>query len=388
MTPAQLSNLGQAAGRGVGSLFGRPGGMGRTQSLFFLGVVVPTVVAALYYGAVASKRYVSEAQFVVRGVNTHRASGLDVVFQSLGISRSADDANAVQAYLLSRDTVRELEARLPLRNYFGRPGADLLSRFPRFWRGGSFERLYDYYLDRVTVLQSHAKGLTTVRVEAFEPSDAQAIAKELLKLGEERVNAMNERAQSGAVKSAEADVTVAANRLVEAQRALTDFRNREAMINPGVNSVSILETITALSTELAQALAQASEADRNTPLSPGTPALQSKIDALTTRIEAERAKVAGGAGTLAPKIAAYDKLSLERDLAEKAFASAVTSLEAARADARRQQIYIEQVVAPNLPDESTEPRRLRMIATVLVFSFAVTSVVWLLVTGSKEHVPE
>ena len=65
--------------------------------------------------------------------------------------------------------------------------------------------------------------------------------------------------------------------------------------------------------------------------------------------------------------------------------SASSSLESAIQDARRQQIYLEPVVSPNLPDEATEPRRFRLIITTLTFSFTLFAMCWILFIGAKEH---
>ncbi len=90
------------------------------RTSFIALVLLPTLIASIYYGLIASARYVSEAQFIVRGLSSPRSSGLDTLFQTLGVSRTVDDANVVEGYLRSRDAVRDLEARLPLRQIFAR----------------------------------------------------------------------------------------------------------------------------------------------------------------------------------------------------------------------------------------------------------------------------
>jgi capsular polysaccharide transport system permease protein len=356
------------------------------RALFFLAAVVtPTLIATLYYGGIASKRYVSESDFVVRSVSSHRATGLEMLFQTFGVSRTVDDGNAVQSYLLSRDAVRTLEQRIPLRQIFGRDGADVFARFPHFWRGDSFERLFEYYLDRVTVIQEPAKGITTLRVIAFDPADAQMIATELLRIGEEMVNRLNTRAQSDAIKTSTDEVAAAELRMIEAQRKLTDFRNSAQMVDPAKSSSSVLETITTLSTELAASVTELDEMRKKSPSSPSISAVNQRIESLRREVGAQRAKLAGGDSALSAKLGVYDQLAFERELAERGLASADLSLSAARQEAHRQAIYLEAIVSPNLSDESTEPQRLRLIASVFVLSFALAAVTWLVVAGTEEH---
>ena len=66
-------------------------------------------------------------------------------------------------------------------------------------------------------------------------------------------------------------------------------------------------------------------------------------------------------------------------------AGLIAALETARSEAQRQQLYLERLVRPNLPDDAVEPRRLRSIATVLILSLIAWGVVSLLVASIREH---
>ncbi len=372
-------------------LAGLPGIQIRARIIRHLAIALlaaPTFVAVVYYSVLASDRYVSEANFIVRGMSSHRATGLDMLFQTFGISRAVDDTNAVQQYMLSRDAVRALESRLPLREMFSNRRGDYFARFPYFWQifqRVSFERLFDYYLDHVSVIQEPSKGITTLKVVSFDAGDSRKIAQTLLRLAEEIVNRMNERAQSDAVRYARADVELAEKKLIKAQLDLATFRNKELLIDPSKNSASVLETITNLSTELSHTVALVEETAKTAPDNPAISVWRAKTVALQNQIAKEREKLAGRDGALAPKVADYERLSLARELAEKGLGGATASLEAARQEARRQQIYVVEIVPPNLADESTEPRRLRSVATVLILTLSVAAIVWILTVGAKEH---
>ena len=124
----------------------------------------------------------------------------------------------------------------------------------------------------------------------------------------------------------------------------------------------MLETITNLSTELTHTQALIQETGNTSPNNPALDIWRAKTMALQNQIDKEREKIAGRDGALAPKVADYERLSLARELAERGLGAATASLEAARQEARRQQIYVEDIVPPNLPDEAGEPRRLQSIA--------------------------
>lgn len=348
-------------------------------------LALPTLLAIAYFGVWAAPRYVSETQFVVRGANAGRMSGLEALFRTFGMSRAVDDANIVQQYMVSRDAVTALDARTPLRPIFQRAEADMLSRFPRPWESDSAEGLHDHYQARVKVVQDANHGLLKLRVETFRAEDSLALARALMQLAEEMVNAVNVRALADAVGFAEKEVAAAERRLVEAQVALTDFRNAALLVDPNKNSATTLDTIGVLSNELNQAMAEIQQLSRTAASSPALPVTQARAEALRARIASERSGLAGDSASLAAKVSAYERLALVRDIADKSLATALLSLEAARQEARRQQIYIERVSGPEAPEISTEPRRLRMMFTVFFVSMMAYAVFWILTVGAREH---
>jgi len=352
---------------------------------FYLIVVIPTVLATVYYALIASPRYVSEAQYVVRGVSSTRVGGLNAFFQTFGISRTVDDSNVVESYILSRDAVRALEARLPLRKMFGRKEADLFARFPRFWESDNLEDLYEYYLDHVTVVDDTSKGISTLRVITFRPEDSVKVARTLMSLAEDLANRMNLRAQQDTVVAAEKDVELAEAKVLSAQAQLTKFRNSSLLVDPSKKSDLDLQTTADLWSQLTQTLTQIHETSVTAPTDPEISVWRAKADALRSRIAAERAKVAGAGEDLGAKSSEYERLTLMRGLADKSLSAAIDSLELARQEARRKQIYVDEIDGPSIPDDSTEPQRLRMIATVFVLTFSVFSVLWILSVGAKEH---
>ena len=358
------------------------------RNSFWLVVMAPTFVAAIYFAFFASDRYVSIAQYVVRGQASQQGSGLESLFRTFGLSRTVDDTNAVETYLQSRDAVRDLEARLPLREIFSRSNGDYFSRFPTFWRfwgPNSFEALYEYYLRRVTVVQDETRGFTTVTADTFSPEDSQNLAKTLMKLAEDQVNKMNQRAFDNSVTYAEKDLADAKVALETAEGDLTAFRARQLLVDPAQSATKTLENLTALSLELSQTLAQTDKTSQVSPTNPTIAGLKAQSNSLEAQIAQERAKISGSSGDLASKIGDYEKLTLARDLAQKQVAGADASLDAARQQAQQRKIYVEEVVRPGLADDSTRPERMRAVMEVFVVCFAAFAVLWFYWVGVSEH---
>jgi len=356
------------------------------RMVFWLLVVLPTLWACVFYALIAMPRYVTETKIVVRSASTVRMTGLDLLFRTIGLSKAVDDAYVVRDYLLSRDVIRDLAAQgVSARDIFMNPVADRLSRHPRLWREDSLESLHSYFLNRVRVVEDDAKGILTLRVTAFTPEDAQMMSQAMVRLAEAMVNRMNTRAQRDATTNAQQEVGLARQEIADAQMALAFFRNSEALFDPSRSSVSIIETISQLSTDLSFASAELSQVQRSSPNSPAIPSIKSRIAALEARIAIERGAMAGSESSLVNKVASFDQLVLRRTIAEKRLESAIGSLEAARQEALRQHIYIEQVVAPALPDAPTEPRRTRSIITIFVVGFVLFGVYWILSVAAEEH---
>lgn len=105
-----------------------------------------------------------------------------------------------------------------------------------------------------------------------------------------------------------------------------------------------------------------------------------RVDAALIKMRNQ--KVTDDTTNFVPK---FQALSLERDTAEKQLSSAIASVEQARIDAQRKRLYVERISEPTLPDYPMEPKRIKAIATVILFSLVVWGVATLLVASIKEH---
>jgi capsular polysaccharide transport system permease protein len=309
---------------------------------------------------------------VVRGPNSGSTSQIVSLMQGSSIVRSTDDAYVVHEYIASRDAMRKLVADDGLLEIFDRPEADFLWRYPGWFSAPSDERLFKHYLNFVSVSYDQTTGISTLKVQAFRPEHAQKIADALLRDSETLVNKLNERAQSDAIESASREVAASKDRAVTAQEMVTSFRNRESVLDPGLVSKAALETIARLSLEQAQTNAMLAEVMNSSPQSPQISSLRLRISAFEDQITKERLQLAGTDSSMAPRIAEYERLMLEREFAERAFVSALNSLEAARVDAQRQRLYLQRISSPAVPDYAAYPYRL----TFIVVTFLLCSMVY------------
>ena len=179
---------------------GKSGGIAawvKRHIVFALTVLLPTLLAIVYYGAFASDVYTSESRFLVRSPQKPAQSGLLGEFlQGSGISRSQDDTYTVRDFILSRDALNELDKKLAIRKSYSSSGIDRLKRFGGVDWDRSFEAFFKYYSkDVVTVDYDPESSISVLSVRAFTAQDAQRINEMLLEMSERLVNGLNERSQ-------------------------------------------------------------------------------------------------------------------------------------------------------------------------------------------------
>ncbi len=355
------------------------------NKILWLTVIIPTILACIYFGLIASDVYVSESRFVVRSPQRQTQTGLNAFLAGTGFSRSQDDTYSVHDFVLSRDALKELDEQLGVRKAFSSRDADFINRFPGLDWDDSFESFYRYYKKRVGVDYDTVSSITTLNVRAFTAEDAKRINDLLLKMGERLVNNLNDRSRQDLIKFATQEVTIAETKAKTAALALSSFRTSQSVFDPDKQSAIQLQGVAKLQEELLATEAQLNQIKRVSPKNPQVASLTSRVATLRSTIAAETSKVAGGGASLTSKSANFERLVLDKGFADKQLASALTSLETARSEAERKQLYLERLVQPNLPDKALEPRRVRSIFMVFAVGMMAWGVISLLVASVKEH---
>ena len=356
------------------------------RPLFLICVVLPTVLGTLYFGLLASDVYISESRFIVRGQDKATPTALGLLLNSAALSHGTPESAAAQSYLASRDALAALNHDDAYVRAYTRSGISRFDRFNPLGIGGSFEDLYKYYDAHVRIDTDSAAGITVLSVRAYDPADARTINAALLRLAEETVNHLSQRAREDLIASARHEVIDAKDTARAAGAALAYYRNSAGVIDPEKQAPIQYELVSRLQDELISARSDRRQLATVAPQSEQIPALDARIHELEQRL-AEQSGLAAGNRTksLAAASEQYQRLSLDADFAAKRLAAALASLESAENEAQRKTSYVETIVQPNAPDKAMEPRRLRGILTTLVFSLIVWGVVTMLVSGIREH---
>ena len=353
---------------------------------FQLFVLLPLLLAAIYFYGIAADQYVSEARATIRSRDGGGGSSspLGELLGGGALRQGADPGIAVRDYLTSLDALRELREALDPVAIWRRPEADALARL--WWEDPSAERLLWYYHRMVTATYEPSTGVLVLSVRAFRPEDSQAIAERLLEQAEALVNRLSERSRTDTLRLAREEVERAEARVIAAREALTVFRERQAALDPTREAAASLEAVTRLEALLAQTRAELQERlGFMRPDNPQIGVLRNRIESLEREIVEARRRITSGEGAIPQQLAAYERLQLEREFADRQLASAIGSLEAARIEAQRQQLFLARIVQPNLAEYPLHPRSALILVTMAVVLLAIYGVAWLIAAGIREH---
>ena len=351
-------------------------------------VILPVLLGIAYFGFIASDRYSVEVKFAIRSPTGF--SPTDMIGMVTGASTAGStilDSYIVSDFVESGELLDQLEKRIGIRAIYDNDAADFLMRFDG---SNSREDFLDYFSWMRSVYFDTSSQVITLEVQAFTAEDAQLVAREILLLTEELINRLSEQARLDTVRTAESEVARVEKGLRAKRLAVSAFRERHQDIDP-LASVGTKQTIVAaLENELA---ASVSERDallkRLSPSSPQIRIKNDKINALRAQIIDQRARLGSGTDetseSLTKRVGAYEELKVDLEFLERAYVSALSSLEAARLEADRQQRYLATFVRPAVPEEAIYPRRALNILLVVIFSVMGWGISVMVVYIVREH---
>ena len=347
---------------------------------------LPTLMSILYFSLVASDQYATEVRFAVRGVQSN--GGSELLGFVTGISSSGSttsDSYILMDYIHSRAILEKLAGKLPLKQIYGRGKADFLSLFDM---DQPIEELVKYWKGKTTISYDSSSQIIVVEVRAFSPIDSKMVAGTVLKLSEDLVNELSAKSRSDTVSKARIEVDRMEKRLRISRKAVRAFREKEQVIDPSKTAESRLTVIAELEGKLSTERAKLSALSQF--MEPGSPriiVLTGKIKALEKQMNAEKTRLGktGNSASLTGLLEDYRELLMDQEFSEKAYLSALASLEASQLDASRNQRYLATFVRPSLPELALYPKRLLNIFLTFIISIITWTIGTLIVYSIRDH---
>ena len=339
---------------------------------------------ATYLFAYASKLYAVEVRFAVRIADLVRPQQGPSLFGG-AMTATLTESNAVVQYLRSRDALDSIDTQMPIQQLFARPDVDI---FQRLRANAPPERALQYMNRMVIPHFDHTSGIVTVEVRAFSPEEARSLAVLVENLAEALVNRMSSLARQGLLTAVERETAEAEARLAALRDELRDLRERSERLDPRRNALAADELRAKLETEIAMQRARLEEQRRF--IRDSAPQIVQQRDRLEALQRELREQVLSGTASSEQSLPAtlrqFEALEFAVMNAQKAYDAALATLERARGDANRQQIYLSPIVRPSLPLQEAYPRPWRELLTFGALGSLAGLLLLLLMRTLREHV--
>lgn len=352
--------------------------------------LIPTLLAAVYFGLIVTDRYVSQFQVTVNS----QSGGMINMFSSiLGDTGggSSQENYVMEEYIKSHAVLEKLDEQLDLRGHYSQDYIDPLTRLKK---DATNEEFLDYYLSKTEVTNDATTMIMTVRVQAFSPDMAKTISDLLIALCEDLVNNLNEQSRMDTLAFAQSELDRAENRFRDVRLKISSFRNREGDLNPLESAAAITAIISSLEAQVSETRVEiASNSSFMRSDSVRISGLNDKLNALTQQVKNERKRLVNTQGETVDQrkyndlLSEYESLLIEEQLTQVNYEAANQAYQIARAEAAKQQyVYLVAFAPPVLPDESTEPRRLYSVLVAFIGAlvmYLLGSFTW---ASLREHV--
>ncbi|WP_297771169.1 sugar transporter [uncultured Roseovarius sp.] len=357
------------------------------MSFVFL-VLAPLGGVGTYLWTYAQDQYASSVAFTVRREETPSAVDLLGGLSNLSTA-SSSDSDILFEYIQSHELVGKIDDKIGLREIYSDP----YETDPVFALrpNATIEDLLNYWRRMVRISYAPGTGLLELKVLSFAPDTSQRIAEEIFAESSQMINALSAIAREDAMGYAREELNTALEQLSAARQALTAFRSRSQIVNPDADVQVQMGLLGSLQQMLGRELIDydllrdtAREND------PRVVQAERRIAAIRERIREERLKFGSGGdrgetGDYADVVAEFERLTVEREFAEKKYTSALSNFDSAQANAQRQSRYLAAYVQPTLAESAEYPRRFLILGLCGLVFFGSWSIMVLVYYSLRDR---
>ncbi len=349
----------------------------------FQWVVACFAIAVIYFGFIASDRYVSRAELVVKQADQIRM--LPDALSMLGLGGSNhQDILLIQDYLKSADLLNKLDKELGLKAHYQSHKVDYFSRLPD---NVSREEFLKYYREHLTLRMDDISGVLTIELQAFDPAYGQKVVGVMLKESEGFINKLGHQVALEQLAFVEKEVDHAYQRLQAEKAKVLEFQNTHHLISPESTSTARMGVVSQIEGQLAQQQAQLKQLQSYMKATaPAVVSVQARVDALTEQLAQEQARLTGAdKNSMNEVTASYMDVQTQATLAADLYKTGLISLEQARIEAYRKLKHLLVISQPTLAEDAEYPRRLYNLATIGVLLCLLYGLIVMGLATLREH---
>lgn len=317
-------------------------------------LLVPIVLSGIYFYGIARDRYLTRSDFVIRKAedNDPTASGSGLAGLLVrGNQLSLEDARFLKTYLQSPQVLADLTRTYDLEKAYAQKGPD---PFAGIKPGLSSEKKLKFFKKQVAVTLDELSGAIVLRTIGLDPKASLDLNRFMLAKSEQFVNRLNQDISQKQRGFAESELIRARQNLDQAKNRLLVYQESNAVFDPKNEAELASQTISKLQEKLVQLRVDLAtlKLQYKDPAEPEVAAVADQVRELEQQIQKERKSVVSRKGRNLTRKAS-DMLRMESDVsfATDSYKLALTAVEKARVESKRQQKFMALLSAPQLPED-------------------------------------
>jgi capsular polysaccharide transport system permease protein len=331
-------------------------------------LLIPVVLSGIYFYAIARDRYVTRSDFVIRKAEESDSNMAGAGLASLlgrGNQVSLEDARYLKTYLQSPQVLADLDRTYDLDQAYAQAGLD---RFAGMKPGLTKEKRLNFFKKQVAVSLDELSGAIVLRTIGLDPKASLNLNRFMLAKSEQFVNRLNQDISQKQLGFAESELIRARTKLNQAKNSLLAYQESNTVIDPKGEAELASQTISKLQEKLVELRVELATLKRQfkDPAEPEVAVVADQVRELEQQIQKERRSLVSSKGRNLNRKAA-DVLKLESDVsfASDSYKLALTSVEKARIESKRQQKFMALLSAPQIPEDPQNDWRSKGFFTVL-----------------------
>jgi capsular polysaccharide transport system permease protein len=334
-------------------------------------ILLPLIGSGIYFYGIARNRYVTRSDFVIRkaeaseaGVETNGLAAL------LGQNNqvSLEDARYLKTYLQSPQVLSDLRRTFDVDKAYRKQGLDPLAGIDSKL---SPEKRLAFFKKQVAVTLDELSGAIVLRTVGLDPQSSLDLNRFMLAKSVQFVNRLNQDISLKQLGFAEAELLRARQNLDKAKNNLIAYQNANTIVNPKAEAEMASQAIAKMQekyVELKVNLTTMRQKYKD-PNEPEVLALTDEVNEIRRQIENERKSLVSEKGrNLNQKAADSMRYESEVAFATDMYRMALSSVEKARVESKRQQKFMALLSAPQLPEDPQNDWRSKGFFTVFAAS--------------------
>lgn len=351
-------------------------------------VLIPFVLAVIYYAFIATNRYVSTAEVAVRQTDSTNPStnapGLALLLGSVNPT-SREETLYLRQYIISNDMLEVLKRDINWLEHYSS-----VKRDPLYWLSSDAPQseLLAFYQRVVQVHFDSETGLLKIEVQAFDPAYSKQVLSLILQESERFVNELSHKMTRDQLTFVEQELATARANYELKRDELLQFQAQNNLLDAEATATSRSAMIASMESELASEKAKLAALSAS--LSPNAPQVRqqrSKIQAIEQQLisETQRLIAQEGSNRLNTVAAKFRDLTIQAGIAEEAYKVSLASLENTRIEVNKKFRTLAVVVSPNLPEDAIYPNRFYNLITILVGLLALMGITRFILATIEDH---